>query len=825
MFSPGARPIVIRNGSMANPTWYCCPAALTVMSVAKFDSLEDQSGAIRRLIVNMFRRLVADADHILRTARRISGPVVVMAFVVSAIGCSQDSFGSDDASPTTNAEVAGDDGTAAEALAVEEPWSFPVQSDLDLAKSVGKVSVEPCAVEPPPPATPGAITLIRLVDGCPVFEVSDADADLAVIRAQPDVVAADVVQSAQELTIECSAEHVTGGDKAPWSHAKYLKGIERPGSMATTPVAIIDSGMDVGHTDLEDALYEPSVPVSSHPDETGECKHGHGTHVAGIIAAADDDAGSIGVAPGTKILPFYVNFANSLVAPVVAAAGGDAGGGTWVAPALVAAADSGVRVINMSFSLGDEHGHTGSTPNEAVEWAVRYALARDVVLIASAGNCGNPADHNLEQCENEKNRNVVEFPAAYDGVVGVAAIDSQGKRVSWSTANESVDIAAPGLDIVSSMAGTVDGAISMDGTSMAAPFVTGVVALMRAKNPDKNRNEVEKALLNSASARPSGGRKVEYGVGIINPVAAVKAIPGLIGPWPAPLVVDWRNSTFDLSPALGNCSGVATKEPLKFDDGSTSFAGSDGAVTATLEGVVPITIRRTVGLFTCSTSIGNRSTGFAAFLNRPTGPSDPVTLTGVIDVVGGEHWGFADPTFNSGDLATAHSELSLDRTSILWASAGPWTPLSDYSTLDVFSVIGDEIRVHDSLVRHASDGWPDVLAARHACESALSSIPVASVQYPSGIQLLAQTPFGLDPGRQQAVPDHSIVGVALSAPEDPRQLVKFSESGVTPLPAETDLSTWSNVAAIGLPWDPLETGNRVCVTAAAFEAAYQDSGG
>ncbi|MTD55818.1 type VII secretion-associated serine protease mycosin [Amycolatopsis sp. RM579] len=256
-------------------------------------------------------------------------------------------------------------------------------------------------------------------------------------------------------------------------------------------VGVVDTGVDANTPQLAGHV-QAGTDVLNPGGGTGnsDC-FGHGTFVAGIIAASPlDGTGFTGVAPGAQILP--VRVANN--ADDVSAAS--------IATGIRAAVDGGARVINVSAST------TVQLP--ALQDAVAYAESRDVVLIASAAN-------------SAKNGDPVTYPASYPTVIAVGAIDSAGQRADFSQTGPYLGLVAPGVNVVSVGPGG-PGQWQGSGTSYAAPFVTATAALIRAYRPGLSAAQVRHRLQVTADHPAAKLPDPELGWGTVNPVAAVSAV-------------------------------------------------------------------------------------------------------------------------------------------------------------------------------------------------------------------------------------------------------------------------------------------------------------
>jgi type VII secretion-associated serine protease mycosin len=276
-------------------------------------------------------------------------------------------------------------------------------------------------------------------------------------------------------------------------------------------VAVIDTGVNADLPDLRGTI----VPGKDYerPSDRGMVDHdsgaGHGTGMASLIVAQGRATGWLGVAPEAKIMP-------------IASASEDP---DLVANGIRYAVDHGAKVISMSISVE----WNGDPPCPAVvEEAVVYAADHDVVLVAGAGNSG---DRN----------NLSSFPAGCPGVVAVGAIQAQGLKPWVATQRKDyVAVAAPGAQV---------GSIGKDGrlyhygygTSQATALTSGVVALIRAKNPGMPAREVVQRLVNTARDVGPKGRDDQTGYGLIIADKALTAHVPASAPNPVYAALDrWK---------------------------------------------------------------------------------------------------------------------------------------------------------------------------------------------------------------------------------------------------------------------------------------------
>jgi len=294
---------------------------------------------------------------------------------------------------------------------------------------------------------------------------------LATYQSNPNVAYAEanVIEQAQTLSAPNDPSY-----SSQWSLATThaLAGWDTyPGSYAAPatpqpPIAIVDSGVDSTHPDLAhvDTADGANCLSGTCASSTALDDYGHGTHVAGIAAAsANNLTGIAGVAYDAPLIPVKV-----LDSTGSGSAAGVAAGITW-------AADHGARVINLSL---------GSTSySQTVCDAVTYALSKNALVVAAAGNNGSTTPF---------------YPAACPGAVGVGATDSTDAVPYWSnTGSANVFVTAPGVNILSTYMG--GGYATESGTSMAAPFVSGLAELLMAQSSSRTPGDVERILASTST--------------------------------------------------------------------------------------------------------------------------------------------------------------------------------------------------------------------------------------------------------------------------------------------------------------------------------------
>lgn len=261
-------------------------------------------------------------------------------------------------------------------------------------------------------------------------------------------------------------------------------------------VAVVDSGIDLDHPDLQTNIVPGRSFVAgvSSPDDD----NGHGTHVAGIVAGVPNNGGIIGVAPRASLMPVKVLSAQGSGSTFDIAAGVE-----W-------AVDHGATVINLSL---------GSVSNSAtLEDAVNYAYNRGALVVAAGGNCGD-SFYFLNGCSSQDQ---TFYPAAFANVMAVASTTSTDNQSSFSTEGSYIEIAAPGSNIYSTYLS--GGYITESGTSMAAPHVAGLAALIWSNNQNLTNQAVRTHIRDTATDLGPSGWDSQFGYGRINAGAALNTL-------------------------------------------------------------------------------------------------------------------------------------------------------------------------------------------------------------------------------------------------------------------------------------------------------------
>jgi subtilisin family serine protease len=320
------------------------------------------------------------------------------------------------------------------------------------------------------------------------------------IAAEPDSSTSSVATHTVYLPILIRSEDVCESPIAHNETIRYdMSRIEAPTAWDCglggqgVRVAVIDTGVDLDHPDLAANLVggRSFVPGTSSANDD----NGHGSHVAGSVAAVANNGGVIGVAPQAKIMPVKVlDYSGS-------------GYYSWFASGIVWATDNGADILNMS--LG------GTSAHYILNDAVNYAYNRNVLIVAAAGNCGDQY-YVFNGC-SEQDQPL--YPAAYSRVMAVAATNSNDQQASYSNQGTYVEIAAPGSNIYSTHRN--GGYDTYSGTSMASPHVAGLAAILLDQNPSHSANQIRSLINASALDLGNAGRDIQFGYGRIDAEQAI----------------------------------------------------------------------------------------------------------------------------------------------------------------------------------------------------------------------------------------------------------------------------------------------------------------
>jgi subtilisin len=276
-----------------------------------------------------------------------------------------------------------------------------------------------------------------------------------------------------------------GGDEVPWGVARLgLDGLPYTGKGVR--IAVLDTGIDVNHPDLRTVSRQGFSVIDGKRPTADD--NGHGTHVAGTIAAQRNGIGIVGVAPGATVYSVKV-----LDEKGSGKLSGLIEGLSWCI-------DHRIRVANLSLS--------SSTENQTFRDAIAAARKAGITLVCAAGN-------------NGPGPNTVGYPAKFPEAVAVAATDENDEIATFSARGKEITVAAPGVNIKSTWPKRRYKTTS--GTSMASPHVTGVVALMLEADPSLTPSEI-KAVLQSTAARLPDLKPEEQGAGMINAASAIERV-------------------------------------------------------------------------------------------------------------------------------------------------------------------------------------------------------------------------------------------------------------------------------------------------------------
>lgn len=301
------------------------------------------------------------------------------------------------------------------------------------------------------------------------------------------------VADSSEITLNTDSAVNDPGYKYQWaiSATNANKAWSLVDQKREVKVAVLDTGVDYTHIDLKNRVLTGLGYNFINNSKDVMDDNGHGTHVSGIIAAeANNNQGITGIVGSldVKLIPVKVLDKDGI------------GEEDKIAEGIRYAADKGADIINLSFGSIDE--------SEEILSALKYAKEKGIFIVAASGNDNSNANLYL--------------PAGYDeGVYTVSAVTPQYKKASFSNYGTSIDAAAPGVKIISTVP---NGYAVWDGTSMAAPLVSGVAAIVKAQNPSLTPDEITEILDSTATDIFTRGKDLQSGYGIINAYKAVSKV-------------------------------------------------------------------------------------------------------------------------------------------------------------------------------------------------------------------------------------------------------------------------------------------------------------
>jgi len=261
------------------------------------------------------------------------------------------------------------------------------------------------------------------------------------------------------------------------------------GNKSEILVAVIDTGIDYNHPDLVNQYVALGYDWQNGDNDPMD-DHDHGTHCAGIITATINN--SIGIAGVADV---------SVMTEKVFDQYG------WgeiddAAQAIIHATDVGADILSNSYGF--------PFSSTTLEDAVAYAASKDVVIVVAAGNDGSVVNN---------------YPAVYPETISVSALDKTDTLAYFSTYGPTIELTAPGVDVLSTIRVESDSYGYMSGTSMACPHVAGVAALLRSAHPDWSAEQVRRYLWFTAEDLGESGRDDYFGYGLVNALEAVKPLP------------------------------------------------------------------------------------------------------------------------------------------------------------------------------------------------------------------------------------------------------------------------------------------------------------
>lgn len=318
---------------------------------------------------------------------------------------------------------------------------------------------------------------LRLFPKWHVISMPKEDYEVLKDRVMAQNMVDEQTQIQTEASIQYTIHQQVGKSQViPWGVTK----VKAPEVWETTEgagikVGILDTGIDGKHPDLRGQIKGGVNTIDSSSPYTDD--NGHGTHVAGTVAALNNQIGVVGVAPKAELYALKC-FSSDGTASL-----------TDIAQAIDWAIDQNIRILNMSFGSRE--------PSQVLHRAIKSALKQGIIMIASSGNSAESVD----------------YPARHAEVLAVGALGRNNKVASFSNYGNHLNYVQPGVDILSTWP-VSPGYSTLSGTSMATPHLTGICALLLAQAPELTPIQLKK-ILDQSTVKLSGNSPNKQGLGLV----------------------------------------------------------------------------------------------------------------------------------------------------------------------------------------------------------------------------------------------------------------------------------------------------------------------
>lgn len=454
---------------------------------------------------------------------------------------------------------------------VSEKKSEAIQKEAE--EALADIDIEVSEDVIPAEDEQGTIATARIPDEMSVEEAVDqAMEDENISYAQPNFIY-DLMENAE--TAETNDSYVQKGQTYYLKNTKILEAWEDMNyqSSAGVTVAVLDTGCRLDHEDLRgnicsslayDAYYNRTLTAGNTPN--GGDPQGHGTHVAGLVAAeAGNGIGIAGTSYNAKILPvkIYDNYGSNATTSTILK------GFNYCKQLIDSKKVSNLRVINIS--SGYYSSGTGGADLLCEDAIDTLTDDYNVLTVCSGGNGDNVSTPCLEPM----------YPSDFDSCLSVTALDENGKDCAWSDYNRWKDISAPGKNILSTYISASNSYTTKTGTSMAAPIVSGICAFLWAAKPDASVQEIVTAIESTADeiVGQDINRQSTGSYGAINAKKALEYLRGNTGTEQIELTSDNLKMSNFVEKFKYNCERFEQESVVFTVNGKTLKKGTDYTVT------------------------------------------------------------------------------------------------------------------------------------------------------------------------------------------------------------------------------------------------------